>query len=502
MICQVFLQEQPRKWSRLTLSLQIHKTSVYWTATKVSRKQAQTKQVTASSRSLQFPRSLQKRVREILSRAQHCAEDSDLMCQILDQDPVEAHDHGSCDSPYLDTNWLKRRCQGAMAFLNDLGCDQYLEDEVVQVQMLDPPSRFASYINGAMVYEFRLSSPEPSAELLYNIELLHRMKGARGIARLVGIVTDTGRKTLQGYLIEFPRARWRMDRIVREASVPWSRRLKWARQLIECVAHLHSQGLVAGMICAYRIPVILNDSDNVHFWYFRNTLVVGRNQGGYYPPEYQHLRNADPAMIESCCPRFTSKTDIFHLGLMLWTLASQKPCRRSLVCSEIDCQKGSLCNNESHSRPPRLHSLPGAIPQYYKDAMDSCVAEKPEDRPTARELLAKFPAESELYANQWGAQTVAHSFGHNDLLAQAGGILQVSTCSLCFTDHIQEAKYFHCNVCEFGDFDLCQQCYSNGKHCFDEGHFLLELEGTNRSTISGRHSSSPDSYGSRRILHC
>ena len=123
-----------------------------------------------------------------------------------------------------------------MAFLNDLGCDQYLEDEVIQVQMLDPPSRFASCINGTMVYAMRLSDSGPTAELLYNIELLHRMKEAPGFAKLVGIVTDNSRKRLQGYMIELPRARQRIARIALDS---WSRRQKWASQPIESIAYVH-----------------------------------------------------------------------------------------------------------------------------------------------------------------------------------------------------------------------------------------------------------------------
>lgn len=501
-ICEVYLQKAPRKWCRLTLALQVHKSSVYWAATKVSRKQVQIRQITTSSRNLQLPYSLQKRIHATLSRAEDCAEDSDLKCHIMNQDPLQVENDESYDNLSLSTNRLMSSCQNPMAFLNDLGCDQYVEDEVVQVEMLDPPGRFASCINGAMVYEVRLYDSKPTAELLYNIELLHRMKGTPGLARLVGIVTDTSRKYLQGYLIEFPRARWRLDRIALDPSVSWSRRRKWARQLIEIIAHLHSQGLVAGMTCAYRKPVILDDSDCVHFLYFRNTLAIGRKQGGYYPPEHQHLRKVCPTMTEVHCPQFTSKTDIFHLGLMLWSLASRRSSLESLVCTDSDCQKGSLCNNESHSKPIALHPLPGAIPQYYKDVINSCMAEKPEDRPTARELLAKFLTESELRTDRFGILNVGYSSGHDSLLARARGILLTITCDRCDKDHIQEVNYFHCNVCSFGDFDLCQQCYDNGEHCDDRDHFLIELESANHVAVSGKYHTSPNSCGGRRIFAC
>lgn len=150
-LCQVYLQKAPRKWCRLTLSLQVYKTSIYWAATRVSKEQLQIKQITTSSRSLQLPYSLQNRIQATLSRAQDRAEDSDLKLRIIDQNYVQAENDESHDNLSLGTERLASSCYSPMAFLNDLGCDQYLEDEVIQVQMLDPPSRFASCINGAMV---------------------------------------------------------------------------------------------------------------------------------------------------------------------------------------------------------------------------------------------------------------------------------------------------------------------------------------------------------------
>ncbi|KAI4212672.1 MAG: hypothetical protein LQ351_004563 [Letrouitia transgressa] len=129
----------------------VYKTSIYWAATRVSKEQLQIKQITTSSRSLQLPYSLQNRIQATLSRAQDRAEDSDLKLRIIDQNYVQAENDESHDNLSLGTERLASSCYSPMAFLNDLGCDQYLEDEVIQVQMLDPPSRFASCINGAMV---------------------------------------------------------------------------------------------------------------------------------------------------------------------------------------------------------------------------------------------------------------------------------------------------------------------------------------------------------------
>lgn len=171
----------------------------------------------------------------------------------------------------------------ALASIHDLGCPFYVENQVFQLQMFAPPSMFVSCVNGVLVYEIRLSNHEPSAELLYNIKLLHCMRGAPRLANLIGIIVNTNREYLKSYLTKYSKTRGRIDRIAEDPSISCNRRQKWAEQLVETVADLHSKGFVAGMICAYRMPMIIESSDNEQFFFFQKAIRHGLNSRWLLP---------------------------------------------------------------------------------------------------------------------------------------------------------------------------------------------------------------------------
>ena len=64
--------------------------------------------------------------------------------------------------------------------LDDLGRSKSIETRVAQIQMSDPPSRFASWLNEAVVYDIRFTCDMPNAELLYIIQILYSLCGIPG----------------------------------------------------------------------------------------------------------------------------------------------------------------------------------------------------------------------------------------------------------------------------------------------------------------------------------
>ena len=84
---------------------------------------------------------------------------------------------GEINRQFLDRTLTARRSSSpsldTLYFLHDLGCPRYVEDEVVQIEMLGPSNYFASWMNGMPVYETRFTSAVPSADLLYDIHVLH-----------------------------------------------------------------------------------------------------------------------------------------------------------------------------------------------------------------------------------------------------------------------------------------------------------------------------------------
>jgi len=46
------------------------------------------------------------------------------------------------------------------------------------------------------------------------------------------------------------------------------------------------------------------------------------------------------------------------------------------------------------------------------------------------------------------------------------------TCDNCSASILNTDVHFHCDICNYGDFDLCERCVRNGKHCFSQSHQL------------------------------
>lgn len=323
----------------------------------------------------------------------------------------------------------RNRSRDAVDYVHDLGCSRYVESQVVQLEIIDQPSRFRSCINGILVYEVKCMDTSPSVEFLYSIRVLHCMKGASGFARLVGVVTDDEGKDLKSYLIEFLKARYNILQLAAHPSTPWERRENWAFQLIQGVSQMHEQGFVVGGLTIFTMPLILDSTDSVLFWIFRERIVPGRMVGAYYPPELCHVRDMSPVLDEADRLFVTSKMDMFHLGLLLWLLAeNQTITRASPVCMRNGCDLlGEDACDLSHVEPIALPQLPESILRYYKDIVNSCRADQPRDRPAARDLLQKFPTMSDtLYQTELGEPCASGS-------STLGGGLQMSkvTCSLC-----------------------------------------------------------------------
>jgi serine/threonine protein kinase len=323
------------------------------------------------------------------------------------------------------------------------------------------------------------------------------MKGLFGFAKLVGVVVDNSGKHLKSYLLEFPKARWSLMQAVKNQSIPWEHRERWARQLVEGVSQLHSKGFVVGTLVSSLSPVLIDDSNTIKFWYFKSKFNVGVRVEGYYPPEYLHFRNLSRTISEDQCPKVTSKTDIFHLGLILWLLAENSPrTTASPVCIRERCDEvAGRCCDESHSDPITLPKLPESTPNYYRKIVDACRAKSPNDRPAARRLLELFPSISESTPSRYKTSDPETT----DLSVMGRSLVGIVDCDRCRKRDIQ-LPFFHCIVCEIGDFDICSACYDRGAHCYETDHLLVEMIKMGSLIVPGKYHSSVKNSGKREIL--
>ena len=224
---------------------------------------------------------------------------------------------------------------------------------------------------------------------------------------------------------------------------------------------------------------------------------MGRAIDSYYPSELRHFRNVSPSTSEAKSANMTAKTDIFHLGLLLWLLAENIPrTSPSPVCIRERCnaQGGPSCDR-SHAHPVGLPHLPESIPQYYRNVVDVCRAEDPNDRPAAWKLLELFPSTNESASFQ--SETLKSE--SMDISELGKGLRGIVSCNHCRKRNIQP-PFFHCNVCELGDFEICQACYDGGAHCYDKDHFLVELKKIGSWTVPRKYHSSVRSLRNRDIL--
>lgn len=486
--------KSPRQWCGLNISIKIHRSSMYWAATKTSQEENNTIGTIILVVAAPLPYSLLTKIQDLLSEAEDVEEDSSFQFSLSDQDSIQEEHHNALMNLFPTTTESSNACQEILVSLDDLGCPRYFESEITQIEMLEPPNRFASCIDGVLVYETKFASSVPSPELLYNIQLLHCMNGVSRFAKLVGIVISSTGKHLKSYLIEFPRARWSLEQVAQIPSIPWKRREKWAKQLVEGVSQVHAKGFVVGTLCSSWSPVLIDSSDCVQFWCFKKKLKMGNSGFSYYPPEFHHLRDVSPITNEAAGPDVTSKTDIIHLGLILWHLAESLPrTHSSPVCCKEGCnaQVGPFCD-KSHIDPIALPRLPESIPQYYRSIVDACRAERPNDRLAAWRLLKLFPSTSESESSQIETSKPERL----DINVLGKGLLGFVTCDYCRKRRIQ-LPIFHCNICETGNFDICQACFNGGMHCFDRDHFLVEMRKIGSWVVPGKYHSSVKSSGDR-----
>ena len=336
---------------------------------------------------------------------------------------------------------------------------------------------------------------DPSLEHLYYIRLLHCMKGTSGFAKLVGIVTDKYITRAKSFLIQFPRVRDPLDYIAQSRPLPWTRCERWVRQLIECVSEAHSKCFVIGTFLRCGSPAVIEGTDSILVWRFSFKFQMGHNYDLYYPPDFQHYKYASKGTNEADSGDITTKTDLYQLGLVLWLLAENLPrTHRSPVCMRNKCRNvlDSECD-DSYRNPIALPELSINVPQYYKDIVNTCRAECPQDRVCARTLLTWFPPLTK-YKHLPDANFETQNI---EITAIGNGLVKTPHCDKCQSRCGK--VFFHCSVCLMGDFDICENCYESGAHCLEKGHLLEQNRKIESWTVPWKYHSSVNDSGTREI---
>ena len=484
-----------RHWQWLTISMQVSCLSRYWAATKTSGSKPQCPN-TASSAVL--PYTLLRKIQDFLRRIEGLEDNALVNLSLSDVDIVKKRPQIPDSGILAPSSWPLSAMSDAMTYLHDLGCPRYDESEVVQIEMINPPHCFWSSLHGMLVYETKFMDSIPSVEMLYTIRVLHCMKGSSGFAKLVGIVTDDSGRHIKSYLIEPPQACRNLVRMAGDTSVSWKRRRKWAIQLVRGIDRMHAHGFVVGILVRWLIPFI-DENDSVQFWQFKERLGTGHTVGAYYPPEFLHVRTMPQETDEVHSPYSTSKVDIFHLGMVLWLLAENKPqTHASPVCGRMRCNGRERDCDMTHAEPIALPRLSESVPEYFRNIVDACRKADPGARPAAREILEMFPLYEDCpqqkqqeggFDRHEQTQLRSHQARVPDIDTLMEGIRGGSvSCSECGRKPLP-FPYYHCNICQEADFDLCQTCYDLGRHCEDDQHLLVEMSTVGSWVVPRRYGS-------------
>jgi hypothetical protein len=492
-----FLKSQ-RQWRKLSLSLTFCRASHYWDYTKLS-----TTEVAFGSTSYNLPRSLQDKLEQLLRGIEDLRQDTHLSLTVSEQVSTEIGLPWSHFNVHQRLPEIERVGKSLISNLDHLGCQRYYENEVVQIANFENPRAFAVCVGNRLLLESRISALAEDFSL-YTIHVLHCLQGAPGIAKFAGVVTDSSGLHVKSFLREIPVKGW-MDSVIGDAidqgtSIHWSRRERWAQDIVEAVAQLHSKGFVVGVLGQFACASIAIDSaDRALLCSFRNKAWADNNLPGHLPPELR-IMSAPKYSRAYSRPQIghldvTPQCDIFQLGAILWLIAcGQKPRLWRHCCYYEGCSfESGACIR--HATMITMPPLPDSVPQYYIDMISLCRSEDPSQRPPARKLLQMFPVAIDTRVESERSQ--------EELMLKA---LLVDTvrpqlyCDSCGDGILESA--FHCNICESGDYDLCGKCIGNRAHCKDPSHFLVEMNAKGGHLLAtNNYYSSVKETGNRDIIH-
>ncbi|GAB1730499.1 hypothetical protein NU195Hw_g5983t1 [Hortaea werneckii] len=212
------------------------------------------------------------------------------------------------------------------------------------------------------VIKKEIPGPDTVDEFLYEVNALDSLRGCESIIQLEGLVTNDCGDAVKGLLISYAPGGALVDILYDyNGGLPWYRREKWAKQIVQGLSDIHEAGFVQGDFTLSNI--VIDEYDNAQ-------IIDINRRGcpvGWEPPELSRL--IDSGQRISMC--ISVKTDLYQLGMVLWALAEQ-----------ID-------EPERVERP--LPRLIDGVPAYYSEMVEICLSDRPQSRWPANRLLRMFP---------------------------------------------------------------------------------------------------------------
>ena len=293
-----------------------------------------------------------------------------------------------------------------------------------------------------------------------DLKLARSLYECDGVVKFMGVVLDDSRRHVKSFLQELPPLGTIRSILahaeLREERVPWLVRATWARQIITAVAEIHSKGFVVGML-HINFAGVRSDGRailNLRKRGYKNSI----NREGEIAPESRTVPMHSPRPRE-----LDFRSDIFMLGMLLWQLAEHRSNVAGYLCLRNACTSvpRHSCRAE-HTNPVGLPPcLDKEVPEAFNLIVRLCRQADPKKRPPARKLLQ--------YLDEKGQPPEMAELQVKDARTHDHAVY----CDECGVGVAFEAWY-HCNVCHLDDFNLCLNCVSQGIHCWDKEHRLVQ----------------------------
>ncbi|TLD36374.1 hypothetical protein E2P81_ATG03263 [Venturia nashicola] len=253
----------------------------------------------------------------------------------------------------------------SVSLLRHIECKRFRESAI----------EFDSHLSG-FVYKVRsggrvyikkeIPGPEAVEEFLYEANALSSLRGSPNVVQFEGIVIDDREQVVKGLLLSYAEQGALVDLIYdykHTEWLPWTRRERWAKQIIAGLADIHESGFVQGDFTLSNIVIDEADAARIIDINRRGCPV------GWEPPELARLIRSGQRISSY----IGVKSDLYQLGMVLWALAEQQ--------DEPERQEHPL--QFTHSSD---------VPAYYVAIVQSCLSDKLRDRVAAADLLKQFPS--------------------------------------------------------------------------------------------------------------
>ncbi|PGH03716.1 serine/threonine protein kinase [Helicocarpus griseus UAMH5409] len=272
----------------------------------------------------------------------HVTED---MNEIIPYPPISAIEH-------LGPEYIRE---------SELSFDSHLSGFAYQVKM-----------NGKYYVKKEIPGPETVNEFLYEINALYALAGSESVIQLKGIVVDDNMTLVKGILINFAEKGALVDLFYDyKGTIEWARRERWARQTIQGLAEIHEAGFVQG---DFTVSNVVVDADD-------NAKIIDINRRGcpvgWEPPEFTKKLESK----QKISMYIGVKSDLYQLGMTLWAIAMEE-------------------DEPGKQLRPFIIPVDKKIPDYYRNIVDICLSTRPQDRLSAKELLALFPQDPVTMTNE------------------------------------------------------------------------------------------------------